>query len=104
MSEVELRKKILVASIAKIIKEEIIDWACKEGMNDVLLEIIIKEEIIPLITHQYEPVHLEEIVSLLDIYENDMGFCEISNHIPYADWKATIAHNEAKGQLYRVKK
>lgn len=27
----------------------------------------------------------ERIIELLDLHENELGFCEISNHIPYAE-------------------
>ena len=29
----------------------------------------------------------ERIEGLLDVHENELGFCEISNHIPYSNFK-----------------
>jgi len=39
----------LVEKCRKIINEQIIDWACKEGMTQELLAGIIREELIPII-------------------------------------------------------
>ena len=30
---------------------------------------------------------IEEVTGKLGVYENEMGFCEISNHIPYSRLK-----------------
>ncbi len=35
----------------------------------------------------------ERIFDRLDIYENDLGFCEISNHIPYSELQS-LKHGE----------
>lgn len=29
----------------------------------------------------------EEMVDTLGLFENDLGFCEISNHVPYPPWR-----------------
>ena len=29
----------------------------------------------------------KEVVDRLGVFENDMGFCEISNHVPYQELK-----------------
>lgn len=39
----------LVEQVRNIINEQVIDWACKEGMTKELLDRIIGEEIIPVI-------------------------------------------------------
>lgn len=41
-------KEQAIEKAKKVINEQIIDWACKEGMTDVLLEGIIREELAPL--------------------------------------------------------
>lgn len=33
----------------------------------------------------------KRVIEQVDIHENELGFCEISNHIPYADWQAKLA-------------
>ncbi len=37
----------------------------------------------------------EALIECLGVYENELGFCEISNHIPYSDFKATHTSGEA---------
>ena len=35
-----------------------------------------------------------EVVETLGLFENEMGFCEISNHIPYKQLKELVRRGE----------
>ena len=41
---------------------------------------------------------IKEVVDRLDVFENELGFCEISNHIPYQELKEWGVSPTNKGE------
>ncbi len=57
----------------------------------------------PIMAARVEQAKTEEwgeIAALLDIYQNDLGFCEISNHVAYSAWQA-LKGEQPKGEVKR---
>ncbi len=75
-----LRKKII-----KILKITCLKGNEPEIEDRILAEAKAHYE--PLI-QQAQKAERERIEGLLDVHENELGFCEISNHIPYSSWQA----------------
>ncbi|RLC61425.1 MAG: hypothetical protein DRI01_08525 [Chloroflexi bacterium] len=77
----------IVKAIAQIIKEQIIETACEDGITDFILEGVIREEIVPLVQkmerERTERMRIITITSCVDC--------------PYS--KLTLRGNKRKGGL-----